>query len=521
MKRVIYKLRITLICVITALVFVPKIQFAQDSNIQALDQNISIYAEDEPLSDIIEKLCNYMNIDYQYNSEIVKDKKINLNVSNKPIKFILDKLMQDFYLLFEVQDNIMVVREYVPLEQSMDYDQNTQSFYGANRGFLFDNPRNKTKVIDFEISSNLIIIPITINESDTLNFILDTDVRYPIITELTFIDKLNLNYMVPFTIQGIGRDGELTAYRSGNNTMHIEGLTARNQEIQVVIDEEFQISHILGKPVHGLIGLNLFRDYIVEIDYENEKIRLTRPEYFKYRSRNRDIVMPVVFDGDKPFVNTTIVTDALTEVPVKLLVDTGTSDALWLSEKSDERIRIPQNYFETFLGRGLNGDLFGIKGRVDEVWVGSQILSKPIAAFPNSELIEQVISSNGRNGTMGAEILRRFYVIFDYQNSQLILRPTGKVNEDFNANMSGMEIINPMPGFPIFTISSIIENSPAHLAGLLKSDQILSINNTNHKTLELNDINLLLQSRENKRIRLKILRDGEEIKTSFELRKTF
>ncbi|MDR2910755.1 MAG: aspartyl protease family protein [Bacteroidales bacterium] len=521
MKRFIYKLRITLVFVISALVFVPKIQFAQDTKIQALDQNISIYAEDEPLSDIIEKICNYMNIDYQYNSEIVKDKKINLNVSNKPIKFILDKLMQDFYLLFEVQDNIMIVREYVPLEQSIDYGQNTQQFYGANRGFLFDNPRSKTTVINFKISSNLIIIPVTINDSDTLNFILDTDVRYPIITELTFIDKLNLNYMVPVTIKGIGIDGEITAYRSGNNTMHIEGLTARNQEVQMVIDEDFQISHILGKPIHGLIGLNLFKDYIVEIDYENEKIRLKKPEYFNYKSRNKDIVMPIIFDGDKPFVNTTIVTNSLTEVPVKLLVDTGTGDALWLSEKSDERIRIPQNYFETFLGRGLNGDLFGVKGRIDGVLIGSQILPKPIVAFPNSELIDQVISANDRNGTMGAEILRRFYVIFDYQNSKIILRPTGRIKEEFNANMSGMEIINPMPGFPIFTVSSIIENSPAHLAGLLKNDQILSINSNSHKTFELNDINLLLQSKENKKIRLKILRNGEEIKTSFELRKTF
>lgn len=519
MKKLISTTPIKLIFLVSALIFVPIIQFAQDTRSQALDQNISIYAEDEPLSDIIEKICNYMNIDYQYNSEIVKDKKISLNMSNKPIKVILDKLMQDFYLLFEVQDNVMIVREYIPLEQSIE--QNTQQFYSVNRGFLFDNPRKKTKEIDFKLSGNLIIIPVTINDSDTMNFILDTDVRYPIITELTFINTLHLNYMVPVTIQGIGKDGELTAYRSGNNTMRIEGLTALNQEVQVVIDEDFQISQILGQPVHGIIGLNLFKDYIIEIDYTNEKIILKKPEYFRYKNRNKDIVLPIIFDGYKPLVNTTIVTDALIEVPVKLLVDTSTSDALWLSEKSDNRIRIPENYFETFLGRGLNGDLFGIKGRIDGVRIGSQILSKPIVAFPDSELIDQVISANNRNGTMGAEILRRFYVIFDYQNSKLILRPTGKIREEFNANMSGMEVINPMPGFPIFTISSIIENSPAHIAGLLRNDQILSVNRNSHKTLELNDINLLLKSKENKRIRLTVLRNGEEIKTSFELRRLF
>ncbi|MDD4426547.1 MAG: PDZ domain-containing protein, partial [Mariniphaga sp.] len=128
---------------------------------------------------------------------------------------------------------------------------------------------------------------------------------------------------------------------------------------------------------------------------------------------------------------------------------------------------------------------------------------------------------NDRNGTIGAEILRRFIVTFDYRNNRMTLRPTGRVKEDFNYNMSGMEVINPIPGLPVFTITDIRENSPAYNAGLQKNDQILSLNNTNHKSLELNDINLLLQQRENKKIRIKVLREGEEFKTSFELKKVF
>jgi hypothetical protein len=289
----------------------------------------------------------------------------------------------------------------------------------------------------------------------------------------------------------------------------------------MIIDENFQISHMLGIPVHGLIGFNLFKDYVVEIDYLNEKLRLHKPEYYKYRDRKKDIIMPLHFDGNKPFVRTSIVTDALQEVPVKLLVDTGASDALWLSENSDERINLPENRIETFLGRGLSGDLYGTKGRIDAIWVGPLVLPKPIVAYPNSEIIDQLISSNDRNGTIGAEILRRFFVTIDYRNSRLTLRPTHKVKEEFNYNMSGMEVTNPMPGLPIFTIADVRENSPAYFAGLQKNDQILSVNSSNHRSLELNDINLLLQSRENKKIRVKVLRNGEEIKTSFELKKIF
>lgn len=521
MKNLLNKIQLVLILLAFILVLVPKSPYAQDKKSQALDQNISIYAEDEPLEDVIKKICNYLNLDYSYNSALISDKKISLNISNKPIKYVLDKLMKDFYLLFEIEDNLLVVRDYVPLDKSINFDQTPQQYASNNRGFLFNNPRNKKISIKFKSASNLIIIPVTINESDTLNFILDTGVRYPIITELPFVNKLELNYMMPIDIKGLGDGNSLTAYRSGNNMMQIEGLTARNQEVQMIIDENFQISHMLGIPVHGLIGFNLFKDYVVEIDYLSEKLTLYKPEYYKYKDRKKDIILPLHFDGNKPFVRTSIVTDDLKDVPVKLLVDTGASDALWLSENSDERINLPQKHVETFLGRGLSGDLYGTKGRIDGIWVGPLILPQPIVAFPNSEVIDQLISSNDRNGTIGAEILRRFFVTIDYRNSRLTLRPTHKIKEEFNYNMSGMEVINPMPGLPVYTITNIRDNSPAYFAGLQENDQILSINSNNHKSIELNDINLLLQSKENKKIRVKVLRNGEEYKTSFELKKMF
>ncbi len=521
MKTIINKIRIAVLLTVAILVFIPKIQFAQDTKPAALDQNITISVEDESLSNVIRKICEYLNIDYKYNSELLAYKKISINVTNKPIKFVLDKLMKDYYLLFEIQDNILVVRDYVPLDKSMEYSDFPGSYYANNRGFLFNNQRKKSATIKFKTSSNLIFLPVTINESDTLNFILDTGVRYPLITELPFINKLNLNYMIPVPVKGLGEGVELTAYRSGNNTMSLDGLTARNQEVQMIIDENFQISHILGVPVHGLIGFNLFKDYIVEIDYINERLTLHKPEYYKYRDRRKDIILPLNFEAGKPYVNTNIVTEDSTHVPVKLLVDTGASDALWLSEKSDERIQYPEKHIETFIGRGLSGDLYGIKGRIEGIWVGPLILPQPIVAFPNSELIDQLMAANDRNGTIGAEILRRFYVTIDYRNSRLTLRPNHKIKDDFNYNMSGMEVINPMPGLPIFTISNIRENSPAFLAGLQENDQILSLNNNSGKELELNDINLLLQSRENKKIRVKYLRNGIQNETSFELKKLF
>ena len=503
------------------LMFASFTAFAQNDQPKSiLDQNISIVAEKEPLSNVIQRICEIFNLDYSYNSKLVEGKEVSLNISNVPIREVLHKLMKDYYLIFEIEDNILVVRDYVPLKETLDYERKVKFQPGKNR-FEFVNRRTKTVTVDFKSASNLIIIPVIINDSDTLNFILDTGVRFPIITELPFVDKLSLNYMQPVPIAGLGEGEGMTAYRSGNNTMKIgSGLVSYNQEVHMVIDENFQISQILGIPVHGLIGFDLLKDFVVEIDYDNHKLTLTKPEYFRDRVHNRDIVMPIHFEHNKPYVRTTIVTDKNEYVPVKLLVDTGASDAIWLSTKSDDRINLPENHIETFLGRGLNGDLFGQKGRIGGIWVGPLILYEPIVSFPETELVDQIITDD-RNGTLGAEILRRFYVTIDYPNNQIKLRPTSKVKDEFNYNMSGLEISNPFPGMPVFTIDMVRQGSPAERAGLQENDQILSLNHSNHKSLSLNDINLILMSKEDRKIDMTVLRDGAEIETTFYLEKIF
>jgi len=248
---------------------------------------------------------------------------------------------------------------------------------------------------------------------------------------------------------------------------------------------------------------------------------LTKPEYFVYKKRENDIVLPLSFEQGKPFVKTSIVTDKNQEVPVKLLVDTGASDAMWLSTNSDSRISVPENNIETFLGRGLSGDLYGKKGRIGAIWVGPLLLYEPIVAFPENDIADQLIGTNDRNGTLGAEILRRFYLTIDYSGKRLILRPNADLKDEFNYNMSGLEVTNPMPGLPIFLISNIRKNSPAYYAGILENDQIISLNSTSNKSLTLNDINLLFQSQQDRRIKMTLLRNGEQVKTEFFLKKMF
>ncbi|MDP4205148.1 MAG: aspartyl protease family protein [Bacteroidota bacterium] len=485
-----------------------------------LNQRVSISVEEENLSKVIEKLCKELNLDYSFNAKLFEGKKVSINLINRPLKEVFEKLMKDYYLLFEIENNILVVRDYIPIKENLFYDK-SGNFIFPNSGFYLDNQKIRKMSIRFKTASNLIIIPVQINNSDTLNFILDTGVQYPIITELPYINKLNLNYLRAYELQGWGLDEPITAYRSAGNLISIPGLTAKNQDIQLIINEEFQVSQILGMPVHGLIGFCSFKNFVVEIDYLNERLTLIRPDLFKYKKRKNDIELPLEIIESRPYIKSTVMIDESTEVPVRLLLDTGASDALWIISESDKRLKMPATTMHTFLGKGLSGELYGNRGRYKAIKIDNKILKEPIIAFPDSLYSIYILKDSDRNGTLGSEILRRFNVTIDYPNSRIILHPNKNIDEEFNCNMSGMEVLNPMPGFPIYIVSNIREGSPAYLAGIRKDDQIITINGRTHRDISLNDINLLLQSRENKKIKIAVLRNGEKMETTFILKKEF
>jgi hypothetical protein len=517
MKKMVFKNSLNACYVLIILLFLSFSLSAQKKE-NILDQNISIKAENENLEDVIRKICSQFKLDFDYNSKLIKGKTVNLNVSNKTVKEVLEKLMKDFYLIFEIENNILVVRDYIPLSESIDNDK---LYKQPSIGFLFDNPKKKSITIKFKQISNLIIIPVSINGSDTMNFILDSGIKDPIITELTLVKELNLNYMKPIELRGLGNDLVTQAYQSGDNTITLPGLSAAHQKINVIIDENFQISQILGMPVHGLIGFNLFNNFIIKVNYITEEIKLYKPEYFEYKPMKNDIVLPLQFIRNKPVIQSEIVQDSGKVVSVLLLVDTGASDALWLSPSSNDQIKIPEKNIYSFLGVGLGGELFGHKGRIQALLIGGKLLEQPIVSYPESEFINNVISQEQRNGSVGGEILRRYTIFFDFFNKRMIMKPNGNYYEKFYYNMSGLEIINPVPGLPVYTISNVMENSPAWNAGFRENDQVISINSDNHKDLSLNDINLLLRQRQNKKINMTVLRNGQEMKSTFYLRETF
>jgi hypothetical protein len=370
----------------------------------------------------------------------------------------------------------------------------------------FEKARTKKIDLKFQMIHNLIIIPAFINGSDTLKFILDTGVSHTMITSLKGTEGISFNFAREIELFGLGSGREVHAFHSFGNVIELPGIIGFNHNV-IILKEEFDhLSQGLGTQIHGLIGYDVFDSFTVEIDYTSKKLTLYDPKYYKAKKKSKRLKKADIIDLDiirrKPYIHATVYNDRNEESEVKLLVDSGASHAVSLFKSSDDQLEIPDNSLFTFIGIGLSGEIYGHIGRVNKFAIGDYNFKNPIVTYPDEASVQLSDYENERTGSMGADILKRFTVVFDFHEKQMLLKPNSNYKSDFKYNMSGIDVTTPVPDFPIFEISKIRKGSPAWIAGLEEGDQIMTINGIETSEYSLSNIVQMLQSKSGKKLHI-------------------
>jgi hypothetical protein len=411
----------------------------------------------------------------------------------------------------------------------------------------------KFQKIKFELINNLMIIPIEVNGSE-LSFILDSGVGKPILFNLTDQDSIQINNVSEITIKGLGDGEPIKALNSLDNNFKLGNIKNRAQQLYVVLDKDMNFSPTLGIPIHGIIGYDLFRDFVVDINYGNKTIKFYDPNSYKYKEGRKGETLPLTIIGNKAYVDGEVYFNDVKNIPVKMLMDTGSSDAIWLFE-SDE-IEIPEKNYEDFLGKGLSGNIFGKRTMVNKIKIGNYILKDAKVAFPNLESFNDFKNLGDRNGSIGGELLKRFNIVFDYPKNKITIRKNGNFDKPFHYNMSGIElqhdglryvaesiadargvVKNNEKSFgdvqilfenktrlslvPEIVVSGIRAGSPAETAGLQEGDVILAVNGKSVHSFKLQEIMHLLNEIEGKRIKVLIERYHSDLLFSYVLKNMF
>ncbi len=395
--------------------------------------------------------------------------------------------------------------------------------FAQNKSIHLHFKKAKKDKVDFKFKMihNLMIIPVFINGSDTLHFILDTGVSHTMITSLKGSEGTSFNFAREIDLFGLGSGREVKAYHSFGNVIELPGVIGFNQNV-IILKEDFDyLSQGLGTTINGLMGYDVFDSFTVAIDYDSKKITLYNPEYFhdkqreKIMKKSESIKMEI--SRRKPYINATIIDDNNHTIDANLLVDSGASSAVSLFQSSDSNIEIPDNSMHSFIGVGLSGDIYGYIGRAKRMMIGSYRFKKPLVTYPEETSVQISDYENDRNGSVGADILNRFDVVFDYHNGEMLIRPNSNFNNDFKYNLSGIDVTTPIPDFPLFEITKIRKGSPAWIAGLEEGDQIMTINGLETSEFTLSNIIQMLQSRAGKKLTVGIRREEQNFSAKFTL----
>jgi hypothetical protein len=236
-------------------------------------------------------------------------------------------------------------------------------------GFFIAGNRSWAR-IPFELHSNLIIIPVRVNDSDTLRFILDTGVSNTIITDPSAFRHQPLRLTRKIKLTGAGEGGNLTASVAIDNRLSLGLLRASHHNLVILDEDILQLSEYVGTPVHGIFGYEIFANFVVNVDFQRREITITDPKKYRYKKRNGDRY-PITIQDTKAYTDALSVFDGEKTVPLRVVLDTGAGHALLLDRsRSTASMPLPMKFIRAQLGRGLNGVINGSVGRIQKIRFG-------------------------------------------------------------------------------------------------------------------------------------------------------
>ncbi|MET6991927.1 aspartyl protease family protein [Sediminicola arcticus] len=427
-------------------------------------------------------------------------------------------------------------------------------FISFAQGFKLEKGKKFQKV-KFELINNLMIIPVEVNGAK-LSFLLDSGVSTPILFNISNQDSIQIKNVKEITIKGLGEGAAMKGLSSDGNTFRINSIANRSQKLYVVLDKDMNFSPSLGIPVHGIIGYDLFKDFVVEINYGAKFIKFHDPKIYEATLKKNQERIPLIIENKKAYVDGKVYMGNELEIPVRLLVDTGSSDAIWLFEDKAKGLDIPEKHYEDYLGKGLSGNIFGKRTMVEGFRLGSYSLKGPKTAFPDMESFNSIKNLGERNGSIGGEILKRFNIVFNYTKNEIFIKRNSNFKTPFHYNLSGIELMHAGMRFiaeqltdsrgivkgdeksfgnvqilmegrtrlslvPEIVVSSIRAGSPAYEAGLQEGDLILTVNGKSVYKYKLQEVLQMMNEREGKRVKLVIERYNKDLLFSFVLKKVF
>jgi hypothetical protein len=263
--------------------------------------------------------------------------------------------------------------------------------------------------IRYKSMCNLILLPVTINDTTHVNLILDTGCRNLVLFGRRFNKFFNMEPDKSIQFSGLGSGKPLAGRLSLGNKVSIDAVIGRKIPVVVVPNQNLFGSYL---NVDGVIGYDIFIKFEVELDLARQRITF-RPPFTSELSSDYEKINIRVEDS-LPIINSTIFFQGSEGQSRDLIIDTGSS--LGLLVKTSDLEKYPKETRSFVIGRGLNGDITGIQIMAEKILLDHFEINTISAGV--------IYSGFHNNASIGMAILNDFTIVFNYCKEYVGLRRT-------------------------------------------------------------------------------------------------
>lgn len=291
---------------------------------------------------------------------------------------------------------------------------------------IFISCADSQEIANIPINSerNVTLITVKIGDIEIPNILLDSGFPFDgiMIYNPDYSDSIDLTGAVQVQIGGAGKDSNSRALMLDNASFLLGNIEMKNQRLIFLQGDLYK-----GFPSNGITGYSIFGHYVTRFDYEKNVMTLYEGEFKDYDNTWTEI--PLYFkDNNVPWVDASVVIKDEEPVLLSMYIDYASREAVEFLEKPGMKFSIPEGTKESYLGRGLSGDIYGKKGCISKIMIGPYELMNVQASFAPAEVRSK---QKNADAVFGNGLFKRFHTVFDYKNKKLYLKPNKYFSEPF------------------------------------------------------------------------------------------
>jgi len=296
-------------------------------------------------------------------------------------------------------------------------------------------------------------------------------------------------------------------------TLNLPGVDLPAQTVAVV--SLASIEGRIGHKIAGIVGADLFKRYVVTIDYAARQLVLSDPNSLQDGEGGDMFVLRL--SGNRPFFQAMLTPVSGPPIQGEFVVDTGDTSTVTFHTPFVEKYSLRSG--QTLVPHqttGISGDSRNWRGRLKQMQLGKYVLDRPIATFSEAQKGSEADASY--SGVLGGEILSRFRVTMDYPHHRMYLEPNSHLTDPYEDDMSGATLLASGPDLRSIIVLSVIDGSAASEAGIKPNDVLETIDGKMATDMTLQQIKQMFM-RDGAAYTMQIRRAGELIPLKLQLRR--